>query len=96
MVLTLDGSLLRPQRGGDKDGKESERKGKREGRRDIYDIAPAYGRSGSLLTHVAAQMLQSVAHTPEGRIDADACLFGDLLETLLFPVAKAHDLLLLG
>ena len=41
-------------------------------------------------------MLQSIAHTPEGRIDADACLFGDLLEALLFPVAKAHDLLLLG
>lgn len=36
MVLTLDGSLLRPQRGGDKDGKESERKGKREGRREIH------------------------------------------------------------
>ena len=38
MVLTLDGSLLRPQRGGDKDGKESERKGKREGRR-IYMVS---------------------------------------------------------
>ena len=36
MVLTLDGSLLRPQRGGNKDGKESERKGKREGRREIH------------------------------------------------------------
>ena len=39
MVLTLDGSLLRPQRDGDKDGKESERKGKREGRRDIYMVS---------------------------------------------------------
>ena len=36
MALTLDGSLLRPQRGGDKDGKESERKGKREERREIH------------------------------------------------------------
>ena len=41
-------------------------------------------------------MLQSVAHTPEGRIDAHAGLFSDLLEALLFPVAKAHDLLLLS
>ena len=36
MALTLDGSLLHPQRGGDKDGKESERKGKREGRRELH------------------------------------------------------------
>ena len=98
MVLTLDGSFLRPQRGGNKDGKESERKGKREGRREIhiYGIVPAYGGSGSLLTHVSAQVLQSVAHTSESRIDAHAGLFSDLLEALLFPVAKAYDLLLLG
>ncbi len=37
MALTLDGSLLRLQRGGEKGGRESERKGKWEGAKgDTY------------------------------------------------------------
>ena len=39
MALTLDGSLLRSQRGGEKGGRESERKGKWEGAKgDTYII----------------------------------------------------------
>jgi len=40
MALTLNESPLRPQRGGDQDGKESERKGKRGGKgRYIYMVS---------------------------------------------------------